>query len=491
MIFPKYGFLMFNNSVFEKKSIKANKMGGLYALGGEVHAFEFVKDLPAGVTWWSNLEKPEVWRTGKGYIKNKHFLGISYEAISTLLFSGESREDQAKVLAKVFERTMFVYEDFLRKSEKPFSLKEELFEHIYEDFFLGRTGKETTDSDRLRLKEAYIEKITLPQNEKQHKKHVSFFFDSHSYFKDIAAEQVPHGVWHENENLAKLDFDSARTFVLSKKNQGNKLLVNIDHLKLLQPLNQIPVGAIWQGERGYQLNGAVIEDLWLTEKEFEFINEFAKFDVLKAMWNEKSFTASEFFNKLEDRLVEGIELRRLTLPYQCLMKSFVRAYMTAVYETKKRTKYPFTESMIWWRTRDRERCLGLALDLIKEGFVVSEYGDGEIRLEVTSEIKEKKELLVEILLRHNIVVPFGIMDVDVPSADTYNCKDWELKKRIGKKLYFFLDMLTYQFLRTEKTDNNRLLKELESFKFTQEEEKGRFKWFLTKVKETVTSQTKA
>lgn len=497
--FEKYGFLYFEKDIEEKNNIHKNKMSGLACLGGDkeqVFPFSKIKDLPKGIIWYSNLTKEQVWRTGNDNIKDKNYLGISFDILFSNIFKSMDKKNITKNVAQLFQMVMFQLEKIFIQQNKEFDLDIDLIMLVYQNFMLKTFQPNTTDVMRGVFKEAYLEKITSPDFKTKNGNRFSFYLDSNFLADELLNEAIPIGEWRE---VNEKDVGSYGNYLDKNIDDTRCFLIKIDNLKLktmFSTLNQkVNDVALWLGDRGFLLNGSVIDEIWLTEKEYLFLKDKADFDILKIYQNNQLKVLKTLFNQQYQDLITN-DLKNVSLTQQIIKTIFIQAFISKGFIKGKENLY--TENMIWYRVKERE----LLFERIKElqtMVEVKEFGNGSVLIEV-KKFENQKEL-VKLLLNNNFIVPYFLSSQDIEDNDIfltknnnnelnmniypYNVVDYKLKNKFIKSnndnsAYLLVDNI---LLSNNKKEQLNILK---AMNFTSQDEKdAELKWSLETIAKTM------
>lgn len=502
----RYGFILFNEDINQKENIKNNIMGGIACIHGQ-DPFEFkqIKELPKNIIWYSNLTKDGIWRTGQWHnIKSKFYLGISFEALYSNLINHRDKFKLVKSFAFLFTQVMYALEKYVIDNGLEFKIgKNELFEDLYEQFMGKSFNPKTPEELRYRFGESYIEQIKIPNgnsiNANNSNNTFTFLIDHNFYVEEILSETLPIGKWTE---LNEFKGNKQPSKLLKEKiilDKNAKFFIKIDELIFHPSLNQ-NWGSLWLGSRGALLNGTIIDELWLTEKEFLFLIQYADFKVLEVWQNTETTSIKDFyFKKLfkKDLILENIDLRHISMVYQILSRLFIKSFMSTGYHPVTREKFPFTENMIWFRAKERELLFNIAKKMVEEfNYKIKNFGNGEITIYLEQQDKQK---LIQFLLSQNLFIPMALAQEEIPNKknlqnlfiNEYLHKDFKLKhKYINRNLeedYFnFINQLSFIY-KNNKEEKTHLLSLVSKLKFSsQDEQDEEYKWFLNELNNVLT-----
>lgn len=531
----EYGFILFDENINQKEKIQKNIMSGVYCIyGQQPKHFEKIKDLPKNIIWYSNLKKEGVWRSGLKNIKSKDYLGISYDGLFYNFFNTTDKNKIASSFAKLFNHAMYSYEYFWRNlSLGEFKITEaNLYEEIYKKFMQSSFPPNTDKEMRYRFSLSYLDKTVEPiikdifdenKVEKNNDKGKAFTFilSPDYYLNKVLEEDLPMGKWQHISQIEANFFNQSLKLKKEKlvilSNSKTKFLVKIDNLKLNPVFKENNWGSLWLGTRGFLLNGTVIDELWLNEKEFLFINKHAEFDVLDVYVNKETKNIKEYFYKKLfpiEKLQENLEIRKLSLSYQIIQRLFLKAFINTGYLPETRDKFPFTENMIWFKAKEREILFEIAKNFVQIfKCKIIEFGNGEITVSFDNEKNEQidKQKLVEFLIENHLIVPYFLSINHTDYLDNIkkiesihinennlNLIDYKLKNKFIKTIgqldkyqqesYFnFINHLSFIFS-NDKKEMAELGTIISKMNFSQNDEKDNdLKWFLEQVNKVISS----
>lgn len=534
----EYGFILFDDNINQKEKIQKNIMSGVYCIyGQQPKHFEKIKDLPRNIIWYSNLKKEGVWRSGLKNIKSKDYLGISYDGLFYNFFNTTDKNKIASFFAKLFNHAMYSYEYFWRNlGLGDFKLTEaDLYEEIYKKFMQSSFPPNTDKEMRHRFSLSYLEKTISPvikdvydedkikNNDKG--KAFTFILSPDYYLNKVLEEDLPMGKWQSISQIESNFFNQSnkikreKLVILANQNSNTKtkFLVKIDNLKLNPVFKENNWGALWLGTRGFLLNGTVIDELWLNEKEFLFINKHAEFDVLDVYVNKDTKNIKDYFYKKLfpiDKLQEDLDIRKISLSFQIIQRLFFKAFINTGYLPETRDKFPFTENMIWFKAKEREILFDVAKNFVQTfKCKIIEFGNGEITVSFENEKNNQidKEKLVTFLIENHLIVPYflsieqtGYLNnsnhLDEQSKYSFNLNliDYKLKHKFIKSIgqndkyqhesYFnFINHLSFIFS-NDKKEIAELATIVSKMNFSQNDEKDLdLKWFLEQTNKVISS----
>lgn len=508
---PKYGFLLFDENIDSKENIMNNKMSGIGCypsfidskLTFETFTFNKIKELKKDIIWYSNLVKENVWRSGNWNIKSKNYLGISYEALYSNIITAKTKDKQqiAIIFAQLFNSVMFAYEKFIRDNNLEFKIgKNELYEDVYNLFMLKSFNPNTEDKMRFKFSEAYIEKIKMPKNKELQNnnliKEFTFLVESEKYIDFILEEMMPVGKWQEVENKNET-IASLKEKI--KINANFKYFIKIDNLKLNPTFTKINLASLWLGTRGFLLNGTVIDEIWLTEKEFLFLSNYAEFSILEIYCNQDTKKIKDYFfkkiYKKELLLNEQEDIKIISMTFHILNMLFFKSFISKGYMPENRKKFLFSENMIWFRAKEREYLFNIVKELVEKfDCDIKEYGNGEITIYLDKQID--KQNLVLFLLKNNLFVPSALSLEMIENKEEFKnensivLKDFKIKnkyltKDIKENYINFINRLSYTY-KKNKEEVEDLMNILSKMKFSKNDEEDKeYQWFLLSLQKSI------
>ena len=500
--FDRYGFLYFDlKELEEKNNIHKNKMSGLACLGEETSepfSFNKIKDLPKNIIWYSNLTKEQVWRTGEGNIKDKNYLGISFDVLFSNIFKSMDKRKITKNISQLFQLVMFQTERIFIEQNKVFDLENiDLVMLVYKNFMTKTFQPNTTEIMRGILKEAYLETITSPDFKVKNGNRFYFYLDPNFFLEEILKENIPMGEWRE---VLKREEGDLKNYLIKNINDTRSFLVKIDNLKLKTTFStsnkKMNEAALWLGSRGFLLNGSIIDEIWLTEKEFQYLKDRADFDIIKIYQNNQLKNLKSLFYQQYNDLISS-DLKNISITGQIIKTIFLQAFISKGFIQGKENLY--TENMIWYRVKERE----ILFERVKElqGQVeIKEFGNGCVVIDV-KKIEDQKKL-VKTLINNNFIVPYFLCAQEIDEEDIflsksnendlkqniypYNVVDYKFKNKFIKSnndensAYLLVDNI---LLSKNKKEQINVLK---SMNFTsQDENDSELKWGLEEFSKVI------
>lgn len=401
----KYGFVFFEKT----NNVPIKQWKGWSSIGGEnAERFNNIKDLPIDVIWWTNLNKNEYWQLGRyRKFKESDFFGVDFNVfINENKTLSSSPDAIAKIWSGVFSLVLDQLSFIL--SDKDISM------NFYDGDLPDFIKKQFNDNSNIDisfervLDKAYQSKIIcqIPHDQLVDKKILTLSKLRSLYFKNIILKsQYPVGNWVPI-NQEKLFSDENKIKLFIEKNKGYPMLLNIENIKLKQ-------GEKWSLNNsaylflGNRYDPLVSTPIWITKEEYEFLKNFADFNVRNILINDKYENIKEtIFHKFIDDNV----FFENSIIKQLLISAYYYALTARTRDVSTRRKNKITPKENWIKMNDNMYCFVMADDFQKNGFIVSSYGNGEISI-VYNEKDINIEKLIMLCKKHGLVIPSQLCSV--------------------------------------------------------------------------------
>lgn len=439
----KYGFLYFDKD----KNSPIRQWKGWKSIGGETSTrFENIQELPIDIIWLTNLDKNEQWKLGKfKKIKDSTFMGVDILMLmKENIINIENNAEYCSVCSEIFslfiDQMSFVFSkynvslnfqdgnayDFIRKiMSKSDSSLDYSFEKIINMSY--------TD---------YV-KIQIPYEEIKRKKVLTLSKLRSNYFEEIIKNTpYPNGNWMPiGKDKLPEDNEKKKNFI--EKNNQYPMLIHIGDIN-------IKSGNKWNISNeaflflGTRFDNIAKSSIWLTREEYEVIKNKINFQIKAILINDNYTNVNmeimeDFFSK--EVFFENSIIKQL-------MASVLFYFMSAkTRDGGNRKQFKITPKELWMKSKDNIELFNTAINFQKEGFIVSEYGNGTISILYDESININK--LISLAEKNNMIIPTKLLSYGnlVKNIDFND-------NRIDKKEKNIIFNQWLQYMWTKQKENN-------------------------------------
>ena len=400
----KYGFLFFDKD----KNNPIRQWKGWKSIGGnKSERFENISELPIDIVWLTNLNKNEHWKLGKfKKIKDSEFMGVNIlEIMDENILSKEDNADYCQYCSEIF--SLFIDQMSYMFSKLNISLN---FQdgNAY-DFIRKVSTKENNAIDYSFEKIINISyndtiKIQLPPEETKGKKILKLSKLRSVHFSEIINEVLyPDGNWMPiGKDKLPEDNEKKKNFI--EKNSRYPMLIHIDDIN-------IKTGNKWSIDNevflflGDRFDNISKSSIWLTREEYEIIKSKINFKI-KAILINDSYNNINFSLK-EDFMSKDVVFENSIIK-QLLLSTLFYFLSAKTRDGGNRKIFKITPKELWVKNKDNIELFKTANIFQKEGFIVSEYGNGQISILYDENININK--LITLSEKNNMVVPTKLLD---------------------------------------------------------------------------------
>lgn len=469
----KHGCIWFDENTINKGPRDPNNITGWACVGGkEPFHFNSIKELPLDIIWWTNLTRAENWSFGKlKRFKESSLFGI--DLISLISENGlisDKRSESVKYWSEVFARSA---EWLSFWSQKNNYIPWDWGEGTLADALKKRILKTDKPQDlmlEMSLSKAYVEQIQceVKQSQLQGKRQITLSLPRLKHAQRILDSKYPKDDWSLlKENEWPRTTNERIKWILGK---NNPMLIEVDLISFknlaLEDSNQLTVGHLWLGKRGYRLNTQIMEPVWFTEQEVLALSKFANFEIITAYissgW-EYLENIKDLYNSDDGPLIHWSVTRGL------LATASWQALTSPGRDPTNRKKGLHSPRAIWLRSMDRLSCFSAALVMQASGYDVLSYGNGQVKVAFDpngdsvklAKTTQQAGLILPTILAERLSIP-EIKDTNnilstmegVANIDQWLKQKWGNKKKKNNELtplFLDIDRLMIPWMEKDRT----------------------------------------
>lgn len=399
-----YGFLNF----IKNKNIPVRQWGGWASIGGDKpFKFNNISELAIDIVWLTNLEKNESWKLGKfKKFKDSAFFGIDILKLMTEnIINDESVENYSQVFSEIFSLTIDQISEFFSH----FNIQINFQDGNAYDFIrkvMGNKDEVLDYSFEKIIEVSYDEniKIRIPQDKTKGKKILTLSKMRSSYFNNLISKtRYPSGNWMPigKDKLPELN-EKKKNFI--EKNNNFPMLIHIDKINIKKGnkwgLNNDMF--LFLGDRLDLISNSAI---WITNDEFDLIKNDVNFEI-------KSILINSNYNNISNPMIEKIYSNDIvfenSIVKQLLFSVLYYSLSARTRDGGSRKKFKLSPSQLWLKKQDNIEMFKTAKEFQKAGFIVTNYGNGELSILYDKDINLNE--LIKISEKNNIIVPTKLLD---------------------------------------------------------------------------------
>ena len=401
-----YGFLFFKKT----KGLPARQWGGWFSIGGsDPVKFENINNLTSDILWWTNLSKNEYWSLGKfKNIKSGDFFGVDFQSLmKEYKISDESPEVLCKAWSEIFSMVIDQISFSLSKRNIVLNFGDG---NCY-DFFrkISNNNNENIDVTFEKIIESSYDekiKIQIPPNIVSNKKIIKLSKSRSVYFKKIINNGVyPDGNWIPiGKDKLPENEDKKRNFI--EKNKKFPMLINIEKIKSrIDPKNNWSLKnntALFFGDR---IDHIMPSSIWIIREEYETIKDDCDFEI-------KNILINDNYTKIKNEILSAVINDKVIFDHSIVKQIITSAYFYSLSSqtrdnNKTRRKFKITPKELWMKKIDNIFCFKMAKNLQEKGFIVVNYGNGEVSIACDNSLN--LNLLIETCEKNGLVIPTELL----------------------------------------------------------------------------------
>jgi len=415
----RHGFLYFTGNIGTgPKDISIS--GGIASIGGSpAFSFTSLKELPSGVTWWTNLSKEAHWQTGLlTKYKSADLFGHNWTDLmqESELVNSTSEVDYNQVISRWSETFARIAEFFSylldRLDLEPSDWGDGSFLDIIRSrFFKEEYSESLAISEIFNVNRKTLFKFSLQswagltQKDFAGSKKISLFFPRWYYAKKMFKVKFPSKdcIWNIWENFHHHQ-NGLDKFVIFLKENKDPLLFQVDYIsaKSSGDVKQTNLINLFLGNRGSFFQGATCESIWLTANEVFCLMDFASFKITSVYRGNKwsDIGSPEDIFDMPEPLLSNWSLS-LGLIGHNIWSSLAQTAR----HPNSRKRFSENARSFWMKSEDRLNCFNVARFFLDNGFPILDYGSGRIQIAFKPTLSQM-EKMVEMCIENGLVVPF-------------------------------------------------------------------------------------